>query len=540
MGVCDAHGAVWKSEKQISPDEGYLLDARFMQKSVIQDKLIDQAVPMIQAMGITREQYRLQIESVQGASPWLICDECIGVLKLSQADKDAAREAATKFSADKSTPGHVPGSKKKTKEKRTALEPQKLKSPAENTKKDKKASNDPLRFSVKSLKLEKKYDYVVESIHKTLTAAADYQLIIAHFQVENLTDGIVIFSSEQFHVVDNTGKKVDASLRGVGNSIAENGKVITFDSTVKDADGNKKATFRGKLSPDVSYILWELNANMDYQGTLVYVTRADINDVHLEFSNSPVSPQSVQLSRISLSFEVPERQESYEYIENLVTKKITTSEKFKFFIVKFSIKNDSYDVFKFSSMDFSLINKEDKKINASLFGISDFIAENGKVKTFQWKPEDKFGKVAAQIHGKLNPDVSFIEWELQPQRTHESILVFIIPSGEEKTKIKFSHRFASGRLYVELSDPTSGCFIASAVFPPFAPEVLWLRTFRDTILSRYKGGRLFVSCYYKYSPNIAEWIAKSNVRKQLVRSFLKLLVNIAAKSLDNRCGWKTR
>lgn len=122
MAVCDAHGAVCKSEKQMSPGEGYLLGARFVQRSVIQDKLIDRDMPMMQVMGmgITREQYRLEIESMQGASPWLICDECIGVLNLSQADKDAAREAAKRFWVDKSTPGHVPGSRVKTREKKPA------------------------------------------------------------------------------------------------------------------------------------------------------------------------------------------------------------------------------------------------------------------------------------------------------------------------------------------------------------------------------------------------------------------------------------
>lgn len=120
MAVCDAHGAVWKSEKQMSSGEGYLLGARFVQRSVIQDKLIDRDMPMMQAMGITREQYRLQVESMQGASPWLICDKCIGVLNLSQADKDAAREAAKRFAADASTPGHVPGSRVKTREKKPA------------------------------------------------------------------------------------------------------------------------------------------------------------------------------------------------------------------------------------------------------------------------------------------------------------------------------------------------------------------------------------------------------------------------------------
>jgi hypothetical protein len=109
MGACDAHGAVWMSELQMSPGEGYLLDARFMQQSVIQEKLLDRDMRMMASVGISRAQYRAQVEAMQGYSPWLICDQCIRLLKLGQADLDAAREAAQRWWTDKSTRGHLPG-----------------------------------------------------------------------------------------------------------------------------------------------------------------------------------------------------------------------------------------------------------------------------------------------------------------------------------------------------------------------------------------------------------------------------------------------
>lgn len=107
--ACDAHGALWNSRKQISPGDGYLLGSRFMQGSIIQDKLLDRDTHLMQSQGFTRERYRLQVESIQGVTPWLICDECIGILNLSRADKDAAKEAANKFWIDKNAPGHMPG-----------------------------------------------------------------------------------------------------------------------------------------------------------------------------------------------------------------------------------------------------------------------------------------------------------------------------------------------------------------------------------------------------------------------------------------------
>jgi hypothetical protein len=92
----------------MTPGEGYLLAGRFVQASVIQEKLLDQQMPLIRAHGLNREQGRLQIESRQGTGPWLICQDCIGVLGLSESDKTLAREAARRWWRDNSLPGHMP------------------------------------------------------------------------------------------------------------------------------------------------------------------------------------------------------------------------------------------------------------------------------------------------------------------------------------------------------------------------------------------------------------------------------------------------
>lgn len=110
MGACDAHGAIWQSAKEVVPGEGYLLAARFMQNSSIQEKMLDRDMPMMTSLGFTREEYKAQLESLQGLSPWLVCEECIGLLGLGSADKEAAREAARKWWADQNTPGHMPAS----------------------------------------------------------------------------------------------------------------------------------------------------------------------------------------------------------------------------------------------------------------------------------------------------------------------------------------------------------------------------------------------------------------------------------------------
>ncbi len=106
--VCDAHGAIERSEKQLLPDEGYLLQARYVQRSVIQEKLIERDIALMASMGFTRAEYRRQLEQVQGSSPWLICKDCLSVLGLDPSDVDAARAAAKNFWRDASTRGHAP------------------------------------------------------------------------------------------------------------------------------------------------------------------------------------------------------------------------------------------------------------------------------------------------------------------------------------------------------------------------------------------------------------------------------------------------
>jgi hypothetical protein len=77
------------------------------------------------------------------------------------------------------------------------------------------------------------------------------------------------------------------------------------------------------------------------------------------------------------------------------------------------------------------------------------------------------------------------------------------------------------------------CFVASAAFAddPLAPELFWLRHFRDDVLRRRTWGRPLVYLYYQHSPPIARWIGKRPKVQRAVRQGLTKFCAIYKKHL---------
>lgn len=66
-----------------------------------------------------------------------------------------------------------------------------------------------------------------------------------------------------------------------------------------------------------------------------------------------------------------------------------------------------------------------------------------------------------------------------------------------------------------------GCFIATACYGSYdAPEVQWLRRYRDVVLARSVAGRLFIRTYYYLSPRPAAWLARHPQWQTRVRRYL--------------------
>ena len=74
---------------------------------------------------------------------------------------------------------------------------------------------------------------------------------------------------------------------------------------------------------------------------------------------------------------------------------------------------------------------------------------------------------------------------------------------------------------------SSSCFIATAVYEsPFAPEVMWLREWRDQFLLKHLLGRASVKVYYIVGPYLAYWISKSELKKRVIRKLLDRLIGL--------------
>lgn len=85
------------------------------------------------------------------------------------------------------------------------------------------------------------------------------------------------------------------------------------------------------------------------------------------------------------------------------------------------------------------------------------------------------------------------------------------------------------------SSKKSGCFIATAAYgSPDAPEVAFLREFRDRILTTTPIGRTFIDFYYRTSPPIARLLSRTTTGRVFVRALLLAPLGHMARKALNR------
>ncbi len=129
---------------------------------------------------------------------------------------------------------------------------------------------------------------------------------------------------------------------------------------------------------------------------------------------------------------------------------------------------------------------------------------------------------AARMNISASPDdgYNFSEWSGDVSGTDR--LISIIMDSDKSLKANFNRIVVEDVWEEEKKTP---CFIATAAYgSPLHPYVRILRDFKDKYLIPSRFGRVLVDFYYKYSPFIAELIAKHKVLKFAVRINLLPLV----------------
>ena len=94
--------------------------------------------------------------------------------------------------------------------------------------------------------------------------------------------------------------------------------------------------------------------------------------------------------------------------------------------------------------------------------------------------------------------------------------------------------YSAGSSYGSKSN--SPCFVATATYQSdSAPQVVFLRAYRDQVLRRTLAGRAFIEIYYRLGPLLAKPVQRSPGLRAISRRALDALVN---QLIRNRSNWK--
>lgn len=106
--------------------------------------------------------------------------------------------------------------------------------------------------------------------------------------------------------------------------------------------------------------------------------------------------------------------------------------------------------------------------------------------------------------------------------------VIVDPSGLGTASSNTASSNGGGASSVSGGGGGGGCFMATAAFgSPSEGSVNILRQFRDTYLLPTKAGQTFVNAYYRYSPPVADFIARYDTARLMVRWSLLPLVGVS-------------
>jgi hypothetical protein len=134
-----------------------------------------------------------------------------------------------------------------------------------------------------------------------------------------------------------------------------------------------------------------------------------------------------------------------------------------------------------------------------------------------------------------DPAWFYTSWVSRPQDgTYTEVLTGLVSQTQYqfKAQLRYDSTVIEGAVYqfttaagssTSLTDMLAyfGCFIATAAYGTHSAEQInALREFRDAVLLKDTLGSLFVALYYRLSPPVADFIARNEVVRTLVRELL--------------------
>ncbi len=146
--------------------------------------------------------------------------------------------------------------------------------------------------------------------------------------------------------------------------------------------------------------------------------------------------------------------------------------------------------------------------------------------------------------GKTDLEVGKSYWLRVQPGIEEDVILWFVPSAQSQEGY-LSERFfekvaqqdnppdpppgITGSFSSGSSGGSVGCFIATAVYRDYDhPNVRRLREFRDRYLLANSLGRMFVAMYYRWSPNVAKFVANRSLMKALTRFTLMPIVGLSS------------
>ena len=87
----------------------------------------------------------------------------------------------------------------------------------------------------------------------------------------------------------------------------------------------------------------------------------------------------------------------------------------------------------------------------------------------------------------------------------------------------------AGKMTIE-SKSGATCFVASVAYgDPNHPDVMFLRWYRDEILSKSKSGLAFIEWYWRYGPKLARFVEGRLFLRKMSKLFISMIVNVLKK-----------